>query len=260
MDRMAFIPGAEAKDELFKAAGHVFFQRPTAIAYADEFLLKAAQPMTGITHQAMLSCMSEGDQVDIWFGLRDPEPSLGHDMVPSGQPVGHTWAILKSTDGKQETLWEVGRATPSMGDAHAARASNAYREAFARFQELPLPPAVPVDQDKAHVPPPHNDKPVISHALSPANLYYASGRMWYFVDLGPADDVMAPAHLSRPMRAFDALILSSLMTLVNGTPPLVFALANTTETLGQMPIKYKRVSCEADGTLKRPPDTPLVVL
>ncbi|KID95883.1 hypothetical protein MAJ_08190, partial [Metarhizium majus ARSEF 297] len=261
MDRMASRPGAEANEELFKAAGHISFQRPTAIAYADEFLLRAPQPTAGITYQAMLACMSEGDQVDVWFGLRDADPSLGHDTVPSGEPVGHTWAILQSANGKQETLWEVGRATPSAGDAHAARAFNAYREAFARFQGLASPPAVPVDAGKARVPPPQNGKPVMSHALSPANLYYASGRMWYFVDLGPpADDVMAPACLSRPMGASDALILSSLMTLVNGTPPLVFALANTAATLGQMPAKYKRVAYEADETLERPPDTPLVVL
>ncbi|KJK79241.1 hypothetical protein H634G_05481 [Metarhizium anisopliae BRIP 53293] len=263
MDRMALTPGAEAKDELFKAAGHISFQRPTAIAYADEFLLRAPQPTTGITYQAMLACMSEGDQVDVWFGLRDADPSLGHDTLPSGEPVGHTWAILQSADGKQETstLWEVGRATPSVGDAHAARAFNAYREALARSQGLASPPAVPVDADKARVPPPQHGKPVMSHALSPANLYYASGRMWYFVDVGPpADDVTAPAHLSRPMRAFDALVLSSLMTLVNGTPPLVFALANTTATLGQMPAKYERVAYEADETLERPRDTPLMVL
>ncbi|KAK9438196.1 hypothetical protein VB005_09204 [Metarhizium brunneum] len=247
MDRMALTPGAEAKEELFKAAGHISFQRPTAIAYADEFLLRAPQPMAGITYQAMLACMSEGDQVDVWFGLRDADPSLGHDTLPSGEP---TW-----------TLWEVGRATPSVGDAHAARAFNAYREALARSQGLASPPAVPVDADKARVPPPQNGRPVMSHALSPANLYYASGRMWYFVDLGPpADDVVAPAHLSRPVRAFDALVLSSLMTLVNGKPPLVFALANTTATLGQMPAKYKRVAYEADETLERPPDAPLVVL
>lgn len=260
MDRMAFIPGAEAKDEVFKAAGHVFFQRSTALAYADEFLTKAPIPMTGIPYQTMMACMSEGDQVDIWFGLRDADPSQGHEIFPSGEPVGHTWAILKTADGKEKTLWEVGRATPSVGDAHAARAFNAYREAFARFKNLPIPQAVPVDTEKAHVPPSHNDNPVISHALSPANLYYGSSRMWYFVDLGPAGDLAMAPHLSRPMRAFDALILSTLMTLVNGSPPLVFGLANTMETLGQMPLKYKRVTYEADETLERSSDTPLVVL
>ncbi|OAQ67648.1 hypothetical protein VFPPC_13558 [Pochonia chlamydosporia 170] len=260
MDRMAFIPGAEAKDEIFKAAGHIFFQRSTAIAYADEFLMKAPQPVTGITYQTMLACMSEGDQVDIWFGLRDPDPSQGHEIFPSGEPVGHTWAILKTADGNEKTLWEVGRATPAVGDAHAARAFNAYREAFGRFKGLPLPQPVPIDVEKAHVPAPQNEKPVISHALSPANLYYASSRMWYFVDLGPVEDVKTPPHLSRPMRAFDALILSGLMTLVNGSPPLVFSIANTMETLGQMPLKYKRATYEADGTVERPSDTPLVIL
>jgi hypothetical protein len=260
MDRMAFIPGAEAKDEIFKAAGHVFFQRSTAMAYADEFLVKAPQPVTGIPYQTMMACLSEGDQVDIWFGLRDPDTSLGHELFSSGEPVGHSWAVLKTADGKEQTLWEVGRATPSLGDAHAARAFNAYREAFARFKGLPAPQAVPVDGSQARVPAPQNNKPVISHALAPANLYYAASRMWYFVDLGPVGDVSLRPHLSRPMRAFDALILSSLMTLVNGSPPLVFALANTMDTLGHMPVKYQRAAYEADGTLQRPSDTPLLVL
>ncbi|KAK2595632.1 hypothetical protein QQS21_006679 [Conoideocrella luteorostrata] len=262
MDRMAFIPGNEAKDKIFNAAGHIVFQRSTAIAYANEFLSKAPVPIaaTAGTYQAMMACLSDGDQVDIYYGLCDPDASKGHEIFPSGEAVGHTWATLKTADGRETHLWEVGRATPSVGEAHAARAFNAYRDAMARFKGIASPEPVPLEADKAHIPCEFNGKPVISHALSPANLYYASSRMWYFVDLLPAgDDMTRPLHLSRPMTAFDALILSALVTLANGARPLVFGVANTMDTLDRMPGGYVRATYEADETLKRPAE-PLVVL
>lgn len=260
MDRMAFIPGAEAKDEMFKAEGHIFFQRSTASAYCDEFLATALGQVSSITFQTMLACLSEGDQVDIWFGLRDPDQSKGQEELASGEPVGHTWAVLNTADGRKQTLWEVGRATPAAGEAHAARAFNAYRDALAFFKDEEPPPHVPVDVNQANMPAEFNGKPVISHALAPANIYHASSRMWYFIDLGPLGELHTPACLTRPMRAFDALILAALMTLVNGSPPLVFGIANTMETIGKVPGGYVRATYEEDKTLSRSSDTPLVVL
>jgi hypothetical protein len=51
--------------------------------------------------------------------------------------------------------------------------------------------------------------------------------------------------LSRPMRAFDALLLSALMTLAVGAPPLVFAIFQNSDppgNLGAMPQRFERVT------------------
>ena len=260
MDRMSFIPGAEAREEIHKAEGHIFFQRPAALSYADEFLqapaFAGASESLPVIYQTVLACLSDGDQVDVWFGLRDAE---GQDELPSGEPVGHTWATLKTADGKETPLWEVGRGTPSAGEAHAVRAFNAYRQALAAFkgEQQPSPLSIPMGEQAAYVPQQWNGKPAISRALAPANLYYGSARMWYFVELGGS--IEAPV-ISRPMRAFDALILSALMALAQGRPPMVFAVANTMETLGKLPLGYVTAGYEADKTLERPPQKALVVM
>ncbi|KAK5998699.1 hypothetical protein PT974_01081 [Cladobotryum mycophilum] len=264
MDRMRFIPGKEAKDEIFDAKGRIFFSRECAISYADEYVMKAPNlggSQLSILYQTMLACMSEGEQVDILFGLRSPDPAQGQEVYPSGEDVGHTWAILKTPDGKEKHLWEVGRRTPALGDAYAARAFNAYRTAMAGFLGEQPPEPFPIDPSTVTVPGPFNDKPVISRALSPSNLYYASSRMWYFIDLSPPGDINEPAMLTRPMRAFDALILAACLTLANGTPPLVFAVRNSLEGLGKMPADFTRAYFEADETLDEPPaEKPLLIM
>lgn len=264
MDRMGFVPGPQAKEQIFNAQGHMFFSRQTALDFADEFIMNAPGGCGGahlpLLYQKTLACIREGDQVDIWFGLRDPDPAAGQDEYPSGELVGHTWALFKTTDGRERHLWEVGRRTPAAGEAHAARAFNAYREAMARFHGQETPAPIPVDVNAAHMPKEFNGKPIISRALSPSNLYYASGRMWYFVDLAPPGDLGAPVILSRPMRSFDALALSALMTLALGRPPLVFGISNATDTLGKVPTGYVRASYEADETIGSTEGKPLLVL
>jgi hypothetical protein len=105
-------------------------------------------------------------------------------------------------------------------------------------------------------------KPVMSRALSPSNLYYASSVMWYFVDLGPPNELETPMKfwLSRPMRSFDALILAALMTLVNGSPPVVFAISSSSDGLGRMPMGFTRLQYEQDERVQAEADKPLLVM
>src|SRR5699024_5661961 len=90
--------------------------------------------------------------------------------------------------------------------------------------------------------------------------YYASGRMWYFVDLSPPGDLNEPPILSRPMRSFDALALSAVMTLALGTPPAVFGVSNTMETLGKMAGGYVRTTYEAEERIQRKDGEILLVM
>ncbi|KAL2022154.1 hypothetical protein VTK56DRAFT_5983 [Thermocarpiscus australiensis] len=266
MDRMNFIPGSQAREQIQSARGHIYFDRRTALAFADELVAKAPCVQTSelsILYQTMLTCLSEGDQVDIWFGLRDADPAKGDEVDPSGELVGHTWATLRTADGREKTLWEVGRRTPPLSDAQAVRAFNAYRDALAAFRGEPPPERLPLPDDRApHVEEPRewNGKPVISRALAPSNLYYSSGRTWFFVDISPPGGVHTPAVLSRPMRAFDCLVLAALMTLVMGQPPLVFGISNSIEGLGKMPWGFTRAHFEADDRVKALADRPVLVM
>lgn len=265
MDRMRFIPGPEAKNEVFGAQGHIFFDRQTALGFADEFVLNSPcshNGNTSVLYQTMLSCLSEGDQVDIWFGLRDADPAKGDEIDPSGELVGHTWATLRTADGKEKHLWEVGRRTPPPSDAQAVRAFNAYRDALAVFRGEQPPQRLPIPTLPRHTEEQRewNGKPVISRALAPSNLYYSSGRTWFFVDLSPPGDVQSPPVLSRPMRAFDALILAAIMTLVMEQPPLVFGISNSLDGLGKMPLTFKRAHYEADSRVEQSVDGPVLVM
>ncbi|KAM4055773.1 hypothetical protein HRG_008373 [Hirsutella rhossiliensis] len=266
MERMGFVPGPQAKEQIFNAQGHLFFSRQTALDYAEEFIKKAPDGYTDAhirTHyQSMKACLGEGDQVDIWFGLRDPNPARGQHQDPSGELVGHTWALVKTADGNERQLWEVGQETPPMGEAHAARAFNAYREAMARHLNMEAPEPVQINKHAAKTPRDVSGRPVISRALAPSNLYYASSRMWYFVDLGLAGGTNTPIILSRPMRSFDALVLSALMTLVLSAPPLVFGISTrkTDRASSTLPAGYLRAKYEADETLQGADDRPVLVL
>ncbi|KYK62077.1 hypothetical protein DCS_03222 [Drechmeria coniospora] len=258
MDRMIYVPGPQAKEQIFQAQGHMFFSRQTALDFADEFVRKAPGGCTGPhlpqLYERMRTCLGEGEQVDIWFGLCRPDTTAGQEELSSGELVGHTWALHRTADGEEKHLWEVGRGTPAMGEAFAARAFNAYREAMARFLGKGPPPAVLVDQTgmAAERPREFKRKPIISRALSPSNLYHASGRMWYFVELAPPPTTVdEPVVLSRPMRSFDALALSALAALAWGEPPLVFGISSTTDMLGKLPTGFVRTTYEADETVKR---------
>jgi hypothetical protein len=269
MDRMRFIPGHEAKDEIYKAEGHIYFDRKAASDFADTFILQAPGGAGGplpLVYQTMLACLSDGDVVDIRFGLRNTNPAQGEEDDPSGELIGHTWATLRTADGRERCLWEVGRRTPPLGDAHVHRAYNAYQAAMAAFLNKPPPQALPVERKLGPDGQPEQDvkefrgKPVISRAFAPSNLYYSTARMWYFVDLAPPHQVETPAILSRPMRAFDALILSALMTLATGSPPLVFGVSNALEGLGKIPNGFTRVHYEGDERHQAQGEKPLLVL
>ncbi|PHH90270.1 hypothetical protein CDD83_4105 [Cordyceps sp. RAO-2017] len=84
--------------------------------------------------------------------------------------------------------------------------------------------------------------------------------MWYFVDLSPAPGAGQPVVLSRPMRSLDALVLSALMALVRGAPPLVFGVSNVDKTTLEIPEGFVRAEFEGDDTIERTDDRPLLVL
>lgn len=271
MDRIRFVPGQEAKDEIHNAQGRIFFTRPCVLDYADTFIQQVPGGCVGphlpILYQTMLACLSEGEQVDIVFGLRSPDPALGQELYSSGEDVGHTWAIHKTVDGSERHLWEVGRATPAAGEVHATRMFNAYRAAVAGLLGEPAPTPLPVLAAEqpgvvtAGMPGSLHGKPTISRALAPSNLYYASARMWYFIDLSPPGDVNTPALLTRPMRAFDALILSACLTLAMGSPPMVFGIRCSLDGLGKMPTGFTRTHFEADETAaEATAERPLLVM
>jgi hypothetical protein len=252
MDRMSFIPGAPHREYIENAAGHIFFGRPVALDFADTFL---SHPSHNILYQLVSACLSEGDQVDIWFGARDPRPDEASD--PDGEPVGHTWATLTADaqPGSTSVLWDVGRDTAPVLEGHAVRAFNAYRRALAEYQGVPAPTPLPVDSTSSGL----ADLATISRCFSPANLYECAGIMWYFVDLSgtvPSRDSAAAAGeatLSRPMPARDAIVLATLLTLALGAPPMVFAVLQSAQPFGRMPRDFQRAvygqagNAEADG-------------
>lgn len=255
MDRMRFIPGPEAKSEIHNCSGHITVTRQVALNFADEFLFNDSNPLL---YQLVCACLSENDKLDIWFGLRDPDVSKGESVYPSQEEIGHSWAIL-TTDGKEKCIWEVGRDTPFVGDAYAARAFNAYREALgtSRGQEVPQPLEIGEQTER---PTEFRDKPVMSRALAPSNLFHAAGRMWYFIDLATTSEASEPAVLSRPLRAYDALILASLVTLANGSTPLVFGVRYILQNIGTMPQGYVRAQAENDAKVEIVNDQVLLVM
>lgn len=52
------------------------------------------------------------------------------------------------------------------------------------------------------------------------------------------------------MRAFDALILSALMKLSMGSPPLLFGISNTLDGLVKMPAGFIRANFEGDSRVE----------
>ncbi|KAK2785330.1 hypothetical protein FQN52_008527 [Onygenales sp. PD_12] len=263
MDRMSFIPGAPAREAIENASGRIFTTRIGALDYADEFILKCPSGPQPLLYQLFLAMLSDGDELEIKFGLRDPTNTEEDD--PAGELIGHTWALLKDANGGEKLLWEVGRKTAPISDADAAKAFNAYRQLLGTYQHqqqeqqaeqahthgmMPISPPTQIPTNiplPTPSPPPPSAGPVrsISRALSPSNLYFAAGVMFYFVDLSMVppsrpEFYHTPLHLSRPMQAFDALLLSALVTVAIGAPPLVFAVLQGNEGLGEMPGSFGR--------------------
>jgi hypothetical protein len=240
MDRMSFIPGREAREEIEEAGGHISMSRDAVIDFLDSVATpRIFGPPGGSTlYLALLACLSIGDKLDIYYGLRDYEE--GEERDPGGELVGFTWAVMTESSGKERKLWEVGRRSLKIDDRFAVDAFNLYRTTLGSFQ-------------KAHVPQPRSYNPPvdlpseldISRSLSPSNLYYCSGIMFYFVVFSSSapsrpDFCTSPRWLSRPMRAYDALLLSGLLTIVVGAPPLVFAVVQRSGGLGVMPQDFER--------------------
>ena len=246
MNRMSFIPGAAVREQIENADGRIFFGRDCARDFAQEYIAKAPSGLQPILYQTVLACLSIGDMAEIQFGLR--EPTSSEEVDPTGELIGHTWATLTEANGNHKLLWEVGRRTELVRSECAVKAFNGYRNALAAFNGVSEPPELPVSiPASAAMPPARAGTTIISRALSPSNLYFASGLMFYFVDLAtstPSDSdyLTNPLILSRPMPAFDALILSTLLTLVLGSPPLVFAVVQARSHLGEVPMGFERTS------------------
>jgi len=244
MDRMSFVPGPEARQEIENANGHIFFGRAAALDYAEEFIFNGESAMHLLLFALVGACLSVGDKVDIKFGLRNPNASEEED--PTGELIGHTWATVTESNGKERLLWEVGRRTEPISEEGAVRAYNVYRSALATFKGVSQPEPVSRPQSTPSNPP-RVSETAISRALSPSNLYFASGSMFYFVEIstsapGRADYFETPFQISRPMRASEALILSALLTLAVGSPPLVFAVLQGPEGVGEIPESFGRTS------------------
>jgi hypothetical protein len=247
MDRMSFIPGPKERELLADANGLIFFDKDTAIDFAEEFLSGHS-----LLYQTVLACMSDGDRAEIKFGLRDPKD--GEELDPSGELIGYTWATFIPAVGPQRMLWETGRKTEPIRDVDATRAFNAYRAALAAHQGISAPSAVPEQRTEIMA-----DKKNISRALSPSHLYYSSGIVWYFIDLSMTapsreEHLDVPLKLSRPMNAFDTLVLATLLTLAMDAPPLVFGVYQIQETLGNMPDEYINISYAVDYEDKEHPN------
>ncbi|EGE78717.1 hypothetical protein BDBG_09253 [Blastomyces gilchristii SLH14081] len=215
---MPFVPGTTALVAIENANGRILTNRTGAIDFPNQFILTCPSSPQPLLYQRFLTMLNAGDQLEVNFSLREPTTTEEHD--PAGELIGHTWAILKPSRGSEKLLFEVGRKTEPTSDAEAAKAFNGYRKLLATFQYgvqgtcssmlvsaagatwppmgIPLPP------------PPRQPMPTaapirsISRALSPSNLYFATGVMFYFVDLSMAapsrpEFYETPLHLSEPM-------------------------------------------------------------
>ncbi|KAL2363521.1 hypothetical protein RJZ56_003562 [Blastomyces dermatitidis] len=215
---MPFVPGTTALVAIENANGRILTNRTGAIDFPNQFILTCPSSPQPLLNQRFLTMLNAGDQLEVNFSLREPTTTEEHD--PAGELIGHTWAILKPSRGSEKLLFEVGRKTEPTSDAEAAKAFNGYRKLLATFQYgvqgscssmlvsaagatwppmgIPLPP--PPRQPMSTAAPIRS----ISCALSPSNLYFATGVMFYFVDLSMAapsrpEFYETPLHLSEPM-------------------------------------------------------------
>ncbi|PGH27076.1 hypothetical protein AJ80_01262 [Polytolypa hystricis UAMH7299] len=249
MDCMSFVPGPSAREAIENANGRILIRRDTMMQYVNEYILNCPSGPQPMLYQVFLNLVSEeqGPEIEVKFSIRDPTTTEEED--PAGELIGHAYAIHKDVSGglSEKLLWEVGRRTPSLADADVARAFNAYRRVLAAHQGISPPVNVPIPPRPSPVSPPlPGTATAISRALSPSNIYFASDAMFYFVDLSGTSPTTqpdnTPLHLSRPMMAFDALILSACVALAIGAPPLVFSVLQSAERndMGRMPNSYGR--------------------
>jgi hypothetical protein len=88
MDRTSFVLGPAAMQEIENANGHIFFDRATALDFADEFLFNRESAAHPLLFALVGACLSVGDKVDIKFGLTNP--NTPEEEVPAGELIGHT--------------------------------------------------------------------------------------------------------------------------------------------------------------------------
>jgi hypothetical protein len=234
MDRMSFIPGAQAREEIFAAQGRITADRACALDFAETFILPAGAPPH--VYQAALAALSAHERIEISFSLQPGEE------MESGELPGVTTAELVDLDsGARTLLWEVGRRTELLGDAHAERAFRAYQRKLAAHLGTPVPG--PADDEDTVLAAPPAAATTISRALAPTTLYHWSGLMFFFIDVGAPPGSSAPPALTRPLRAFDALVLAALLALVWRRAPTVLCVAQHAGRLGHMPLRFRRVTC-----------------
>ena len=149
MDRMSFVPGAEAREQI-QNAGHIVVDRETAVEYVDkfaEYLMRIPTKDTngtmryGVMYTTILSSLSIGDRIDIKYGGRSP--TTPEDGDPSGELIGFTWATFVGADGREKVLWDFGRDTEPLSDEYAMIAFNLYRKSLAEFKGIPEPEPLP---------------------------------------------------------------------------------------------------------------------
>jgi hypothetical protein len=231
--------------------GLIFFGRQGAVDFADEFIFPSGQ---NILYQTVAAALSEGDKVDITFELKENEDEDLEDE-------GTTKAIFTDqTTGRKKVLWEVSNTSEGLREVQIERAYNAYRNALSTH--LGVPPPLPLRGSETMTSEAES-RTLISRALSPSNILQVSGASWYFVELSAVPTSSpeyrsASATLTRPMRAFDALILTSMITLAFGSPPLVFAIRPGMGRFGKMPQSFKRLKFQpkhVDEKENEGPDT-----
>jgi hypothetical protein len=232
--------------------GHIFFGRLGAIDYADEYIFPTGQ---NILYQTVGAALSQGDEIDITFELKEDE---NDDL----EEEGTTKAIYTDqATGRKKVLWEVGKTNEGLMEAQMVRAYNAYRNAMAGHlgvqQPSPLQGSTPITPDESRAP--------ISRSLSPSNILKVSGAVWYFVELSAVptsspEYSTARAVLTRPMRAFDALILTSIITLAFDSPPIVFAVRPGKGRFGKMPQSFQTLKFQPRYTDEKENEGPDVFI
>jgi len=234
MDRMSFVPGADARIQIEECGGRIFFGRKAAIDYGDTFIFPSGQ---NILFQTSMVALSEGDEIEITFDLWEAEDE-GEDVEDAGSTKA---TFTDQTTGKTKVLWEVGDKDVGLSDQQIGRAYNAYHRAMAAHLGVP-----PSDAQGSNALITSGSSSSVSCALSPSNILLASGGMWYFVELSAVptsspEYSTAHAVLTRPMRAFDALVLTSIITLAFGSPPLVFGIRPGRGMFGKLPQNFERL-------------------
>jgi hypothetical protein len=131
MDRMSFVPGADARKQMENCNGLIFFGRQGAVECANEYIFPSGQ---NILYQTVSAALSEGDEVDITFELKENEDM---DLEDEGATKA---TFTDKTTGRKKVLWEVSNTSEGLGDAQIERAYNAYRNVLAAHLGVPPPP------------------------------------------------------------------------------------------------------------------------